>query len=73
METEKGSCRGCGAEILWVLMPSGKRMPLDVGKTVIVAEVDGVVRTVSGHLSHFSTCPCAKDFQGGRRPWTSGT
>lgn len=29
--TEPSECRSCGALILWVQWPSGKRMPVDVG------------------------------------------
>lgn len=27
--TEPSKCRSCGAEVLWVEWPSGKRMPVD--------------------------------------------
>jgi hypothetical protein len=37
------SCRSCGAAVVWIVTPAGKRMPVDV----------------STHVSHFATCPNA--------------
>lgn len=43
-------CTGCNASIEWWTTPRGKKMPLDVD------EAGNVV-------SHFVTCPKAKDFR----------
>ena len=68
---DRSTCRGCGAEIAWLHMPSGKAMPIDVtpvrhaGKAVLWLD-DGVGRgrqafagpdgVTVGHESHFATC-----------------
>jgi hypothetical protein len=54
-------CRSCGAEIRWVMMDSGRKMPLDVKRITIIEEdpETGAARIVSGYQSHFSTCPNA--------------
>ncbi len=44
--TGEGLCRSCGAEILWVQTPNGKKMPVDPSE-------DEQAR----HVSHFATCP----------------
>lgn len=44
------NCRGCGSRIEWWTTPKGKKMPMDVDE--------------SGNcVSHWSTCPNAKDFR----------
>lgn len=43
-------CKGCGAAIEWWITPSNRKMPMDVDEKGNV-------------LSHFSTCPNAKDFR----------
>ena len=58
-------CKGCGAEIKWVRMVSGKRMPVDLPGLKVVTR-DGYtdeyeVRT--GYTSHFATCPHATLFR----------
>lgn len=60
-------CRSCGAEILWAVTTSGKRMPVDATPepygNVQLETVDGVLRaSVVGHgdgthVAHFATCP----------------
>src|SRR5438094_7831760 len=47
VEGDKGTCRSCGAPIVWVISPkSGKKMPVNP---------DG--------RSHFSTCPQAQEWR----------
>lgn len=55
------TCSSCGAEIVWVTMSTGKRMPLDPKKyTVVVADGEGKdARVVTGQQSHFASCPKA--------------
>lgn len=88
MSLEPGTCRSCGARILWVKTKTGRPMPLDPpivavwdptggipegAKTITITTADGrTVRglrdrpllggeLVAGHISHFATCPQAKD------------
>ena len=61
-------CRSCGAEIEWAKTAAGKRIPLDA-ESVIEGNIElsegGMVRVVrngSGdRVSHFATCPNAKE------------
>lgn len=54
-------CKTCGAEITWVTMESGKKMPVDAEtKVFVVCDADyqnGYVER--GYISHFTTCPDA--------------
>lgn len=63
-------CRSCGAEIVWALTASGKRMPLDAqslplppGRFILSGDDPPVatpLRVVtSTYVSHFATCPNA--------------
>lgn len=63
---ERARCRSCGASIFWVVMvPSGKRMPLNAvpasnGNVVVGEDGRAFVDTGPGRakfLSHFATCP----------------
>lgn len=56
-------CKSCGAEVVWVEMESGKKMPIDadsVRKAVVINATwtKGAVRDVA--VSHFETCPNAE-------------
>ena len=72
-------CKGCGAEIDWVRMKSGKAMPIDP-EPVFVAEGGNQVfitdegDTITGTASeintgtvvfvpHWATCPAYKSFK----------
>lgn len=61
---ERGSCRSCGATVLWVETESGKKMPLDAEperRFVIEAGHDPMrARLRNTYVSHFSTCPQAE-------------
>jgi hypothetical protein len=46
-------CRSCGAQIIFLRMPSGKLHPTN-SETVEEDEVDFVW---GKHVSHFATCP----------------
>lgn len=50
------ACRSCGASIIWLKTRAGKKMPVDA------ASVDGLehIFEYGKHVSHFSTCPNAK-------------
>lgn len=59
---DKGTCSSCGASILWVVMGTGKRMPLDAKPQKLITlddmpEARGYVGDC--YTSHFSTCPNA--------------
>lgn len=59
---DTGTCKSCGAPILWVVMGSGKRMPLDPKPQKLVTlcdmpEARGYV--TDAYTSHFVSCPSA--------------
>jgi len=70
-------CKGCGQDIRWIEMISGKRMPIDrkPQKMVMLIEdlPEGTVSnfqpdkgiTVTVYVTHWSTCSKAKDFKKG--------
>ena len=67
-------CRSCGADVLWVVTETGKKMPLDAKAiTVFVPDPaqrrarDGDLCAVSrkAYVSHFATCPDADEWRGG--------
>lgn len=62
------TCRGCKAPIVWRRL-NGRWHPCDPAKVTIVIDEDGG-RVVSGHVSHYATCPNAADF---RKPKRSAT
>jgi len=51
-ELQISKCRSCGADVYWI----GKKI-VDVAKKVIILPATG--ETVSGHQSHFASCPDA--------------
>ena len=53
-------CKGCGAEIKWIEMESGKNMPVDIQLETIVTDNGKIVK---GYKSHFATCPSAKKYR----------
>lgn len=53
-------CASCGAPVVWVVMESGARMPLDPPqKRVVIIPTTGKGRVMDTHVSHFATCPNA--------------
>jgi hypothetical protein len=56
-------CKTCGAVIDWVTMKeTGKKMPLDPKPLDVIVKIDGVFgRMAKGYISHFATCPNAKE------------
>jgi len=59
---DSGNCKSCGAAILWVVMGTGARMPLDPKPQKLVTlddmpEARGYVHDC--YASHFATCPNA--------------
>lgn len=70
-------CRGCGEEVKFIQLKSGKFNPVNpelysiqdilVEADLIVVSPTGEVGKLSklekGYISHFSTCPNGKDFR----------
>ena len=67
--TSSGRCKSCGGPIEWAVTIKGRRMPLDpspvLGGNVLL---DGNRATVVapdesrlGYVSHFATCPNARE------------
>jgi hypothetical protein len=60
---ERGKCRSCSADVLWVVTENGTPMPLDfepVRRFVIDSGVTPMrARQRNTYVSHFSTCPQA--------------
>jgi hypothetical protein len=46
---EKGKCLSCNKVIWWATTIKGKKMPIE--------------KIGSGYVSHFKTCPAAKEFR----------
>jgi hypothetical protein len=54
------TCKSCGAPIVFIQTKGQKWEPCNVQRTVIITPVG---ETVSGHISHFATCPNADEFR----------
>ena len=52
-------CKSCGAQIRWVTMTSGKKMPLDMPPQMVVCVTGDCGFITDGYTSHFATCPQA--------------
>jgi hypothetical protein len=69
VQSPTSPCRACKAEIGWVVTAKGKRMPVDaVSLTAADREVlgrvgDSLPYRHGEHVSHFGTCPNAKQFR----------
>jgi hypothetical protein len=77
------TCRGCGRQIVFIRMKTGKLMPCDpVGvrfmpmpgaKETYITPDGSAIRGAQapdgamGYISHFATCPAADKFRGGRK------
>ena len=63
----RGTCRSCGAAILWAELTSGKRAPFDGDEFMAIRIEGGLIdgQRVIEHIdstinkSHFSSCPNA--------------
>ena len=72
-------CRGCGREIIWLHMRSGKHMPVDPepvfvagdGKDTFITDEGETIRGTAsemdtgtvGFVPHWATCPAAEQFR----------
>lgn len=65
------ACKGCGLRIVWVTLPNGKKMPLDLrAPTYTVEQRNGIVvgvRQETTYVSHFATCEKARDFSASKK------
>ena len=73
-----GICRGCGAYVLWLISPKDKLTPIDptpvpngnlrvdmeYGVWLMILEPDQVPES-ERYVTHFATCPNAKEFRRG--------
>lgn len=62
MRETKGEakCRACGAPLKFIRSRNGRAIPVNAERTTIVTDSGDVV---SGHVSHFATCPHAESFR----------
>lgn len=60
-------CKGCGQEIKWVEMATGKKMPLDAKPVQMVQVKEGIGQVIPVYMPHWATCSKAKDFKGKER------
>ena len=58
----KTTCRGCGAEIIFMKSQNGKPVPCNPKLETIVTVQGNVIK---GYITHFATCPNASQFRGG--------
>jgi len=59
-EMRKDRCRGCGAPVYWIQLPSGKWMILEE-KVLVIYDTFGMKHT--GREPHWGRCPEAKQFK----------
>ena len=57
-------CRSCHARIVWLATNNNRRMPIDAD----TVEPADEFYEQGKHVSHFSTCPDAKEWRRRRRP-----
>ena len=73
-----GTCKSCGARVIWCHTESGKRMPLDEEPSErgnMLLGKDGVARHIGDpamfagqkRLSHFATCASAAQHRKGKK------
>lgn len=67
-------CRSCGAEMIWIMTPTGKPMPLSVASKEkrwrVVQGIESIAASAETrgyledtYISHFADCPNADDFR----------
>ncbi len=70
-------CRGCGKDIIWIKLKSGKSNPVDPeklhiqdnlveGKVIVVSssgDVGQLSKLNEGYISHFATCATVNKFR----------
>jgi len=58
-------CKGCGQEIKWVEMASGKKMPLDAKPLSAIEVKENIGAVVNVYMPHWATCTKANQFKKG--------
>ena len=56
-------CKGCGQEILWVMMASGAKMPLDAKPIQMIQVKEGIGAVIPVYTTHWLSCPKAACFK----------
>ncbi len=56
-------CRACKAEIMFIEMASGKKMPVDAKPLIVVQVKDGIGKVIEAYYPHWATCPGAHAFR----------
>lgn len=51
-------CKSCKSPIRWIMMSTGRSMPVNPEFVTVVTEAGTVIK---GHISHFATCPNAQE------------
>ena len=59
-------CRGCGKELKWCEMPTGKKMPLDFKPLIMVQVKEGIGEMVEVYMPHWGSCEKAGQFRENR-------
>jgi len=59
------TCKGCGAEITWIVTAAGKKLALDTAvKRIFVFDHKTKKHVMmSGYEAHWATCPMADNFR----------
>jgi len=52
-------CKSCGAEIRFLEMPSGRKMPVEFSEKMVIAKIDGELKAFSANIPHWANCPNA--------------
>jgi hypothetical protein len=67
VSANEGTCRSCGAQIVWTVTENGKRMPLSKATEQRRYLIDGdVCRSVLVYQSHWADCPSAAQHRSAR-------
>ena len=61
---DQGTCKGCGAAIIWIKTPAGKATPVDRFPQKLWTYVEPYGWSLRDcYVSHFATCPNASKFR----------
>lgn len=71
-EPVRRPCKACGCPLVFVVGPNGKEIPLDERTPVYAVRKDlcdnpFAAKLENAYVSHFSTCPSANRFSGGKK------
>ncbi len=65
---ERGPCRTCKVEVLWMKTRKGKIIPVNISPTAEVAAAHGLLFDHKTMISHFATCPEAFSWKKKKEP-----